>query len=189
MKDKMIEVVNFLKERVGSNLNAIRENEKEIRKLLKQPVSPERTQSLEIFFSHNRQMLDENKDALSIELGILNYLRKFGELKENLKYSGGESDGSSTDYFEELEDEIVEQTEASFEVEDEEDDENSFKASLEYDRKVFFDYTINGKLVYNDRHLFWEDEGFYNDLMEHYKQLENYERCAELIKSRPAKTK
>lgn len=188
MKEKMMEVVNFLKERVGANLTTIRENEIEIRKLLKQPVSPERTQTLERFFAQNRQILDENKDALAIELGILNYLRKFGELKENLKYSAGDSDGLQANYFDENEDEIVEETEAFF-ADDNDEEDGAIKASVEYDRKVFFDYTISGKLVYDERHLFWEDEEFYSDLLNYYKNLENYEQCAILHKARFGKLK
>jgi len=186
MKEKMIEVMNFLKERVGINLETIRENETEIRKLLKMPVSPERTQSLEGFFSHNRQMLDENKDALSIEIGILNYLRKFSEFKENFKYSIGEGEDLNSNVFDKFEDEIVDQTENFFASDDDDEDENDLQASIEYDRKVFFDYTINGKLTYNDRHLFWDDDEFFNELMEYYTRHENYERCAELIKGRQA---
>jgi len=77
MEEQMKLMVNMLKERIKHNLQIIKKNEEEIRSILSQPVSNNRSELLKDRFDTNRVLLEENHDSLAIELQMINYMIKF----------------------------------------------------------------------------------------------------------------
>lgn len=185
-------VVETMRKRVDANLTSIRATEKKIRLLLKEPVSDNRTRELEVFFAKNRKLLEENKVALAIQLNILDYLRYYGEVLENPVLSSEENEsnsntntapnsnlGGSSSLGEELDDDLD-----AF-INDDTDDDDDFvdeedMDEVEYDRNIFFQNIIKGTSTYNHKHLLWDDEEFYLNLINYYITEENYEACAKL---------
>lgn len=74
----MQKTIESLKERVRANLLEIQKNQREIRELLKQDVSPERTEKLEERYSVNRLLLAENNDFINVQLTLTNFIEKYG---------------------------------------------------------------------------------------------------------------
>ena len=67
----------MLKEKVKSNLTEIQNNQKEIRSLLKQTASPERSLELEENYGLNKVLLAENNDFINVQLTLSNFLDKY----------------------------------------------------------------------------------------------------------------
>jgi len=78
MKDIVQKTIESLKEKVRSNLLDIQQNQKEIRELLKQPASDERSEKLEQRYSLNRVLLAENNDFINVQLTLANFIEKYG---------------------------------------------------------------------------------------------------------------
>jgi hypothetical protein len=78
MKDKVQQTIESLKEKVRANLLDIQQNQKEIRELLKQPVSDERSKKLEERYALNRVLLAENNDFINVQLTLANFIEKYG---------------------------------------------------------------------------------------------------------------
>lgn len=47
-----------------------------------------------------------------------------------------------------------------------------------------FEHTINGLITYDLTHPYYSDEKFFNRLLKYYQQLENYEKCSELVNTK-----
>lgn len=47
-----------------------------------------------------------------------------------------------------------------------------------------FELTINGFLIYDMEHPYYSDLNFFNRLLNYYQQLENYEKCSELVNTK-----
>lgn len=47
-----------------------------------------------------------------------------------------------------------------------------------------FEHTINGFLIYDNAHPYYKDDKFFNRLIEYYKQLEDYEKCSQLVNTK-----
>jgi len=77
MKDMIKRTTELLKEKVKSNLFEIQNNQKEIRNLLKQTVSAERSAELEEKYSLNKILLAENNDFINVQLTLTNFLEKY----------------------------------------------------------------------------------------------------------------
>jgi hypothetical protein len=169
MNEQMKILINLLKERIGHNLQVIRKNEEIIRMILTQPVSNERSEQLKENFSINRKLLEENQDSLNIELQLINYLGKFKEVlkhQANNKKSSGDVnndiDSSAREKY--LNDDDPEE----FENNDADDD--------------LLNLTIRGDISFNTDHPRFDDEEFFENLIEYYKEVENYEMCSHLLK-------
>ncbi len=189
-------VVEAMRKRVDANLTSIRATEKKIRLLLKEPVSDKRTKELEVHFSKNRKLLEENKIALAIQLNILDYIRYYGEVFENSIHLGEENESNSitgtnsnsiSGYPSSIpgsnEEEIDDEDDSdmsSEEIENEFADDDEEFNEVQYDRNIFFENVIKGRAVYDDKHLLWDDEEFHMNLLKHYIKEENYEACAKL---------
>jgi hypothetical protein len=78
MKDMIQKTIDSLKDKVRANLLEIQNNQKEIRELLKQPVSQERTDKLEQRYILNRALLAENNDFINVQLTLSNFIEKYG---------------------------------------------------------------------------------------------------------------
>lgn len=166
MEEQMKLTVDMLKERIQYNLQIIRKNEETIRSILAQPMSDERSRLLKENFSINRKLLEENNDSLNIEIQLINYLGKFSEVlkreKNNIQSPGN------------LNNENV-----SFDSENFQNDKN--QEQLEEESNLF-NLTLAGEILFNSTHPKFDNEEFFETLLDAYKQKENYEMCSYLLK-------
>lgn len=77
MKDMIKKAIEVLKDKVKCNLLEIQSNQKEIRGLLKQPVTAERSALLEEKYASNKALLAENNDFINVQLTLTNFLDKY----------------------------------------------------------------------------------------------------------------
>lgn len=77
MRTILQNAVELLKKRVKENLETINHNQSEIRQLLNQPLSPERTYYIDKHYDINKVLLSENNDFINLQLTILNFLDKY----------------------------------------------------------------------------------------------------------------
>jgi hypothetical protein len=148
MKDMVQKTIESLKERVRANLLEIQNNQKEIRELLKTPVSQERTDKLEEHYALNRALLAENNDFINVQLTLSNFIEKYGNT-------------------------------------------NIFDKNLDNNEPLTedecFEMTVHGKMGYNSKHPYYKNENFFNRLLVHYQELEDYEKCSKLVNTRHKK--
>lgn len=77
MRNILQHSIELLKKRVKENLETINHNQSEIRQLLKQPLSPERTYYIDKHYDINKVLLNENNDFINLQLTLLNFLDKY----------------------------------------------------------------------------------------------------------------
>jgi hypothetical protein len=147
MREVMKKTIDVLKEKVKGNLLVIQNNQKEIRNLLKQPVSSERSIMLEEKYALNKILLSENNDFINVQLALTNFLEKY----------------NNSDIF----------------------DKEMVAASSKYaDEKECFELTVNGQLLYNTTHPYYNDDKFFQKLLHYYQDIEDYENCSKLVKEK-----
>lgn len=146
MKTMIKNTIETLREKVKENLMQIQNNQKEIRELLKQPVSSKRTELLETKYTINKSLLAENNDFINIQLTLTNFVEKYEK--------------------------------AGFLSE-----ENNEKPAF-HNEDECFEHTINGYLMYDSSHPYYSNDQFFNRLIEYYKQLEDYEKCSQLVNTK-----
>lgn len=168
MEEQMKSLVNILKERINYNLQIIKENEENIRKILSQPVSNERSELLKEKFNINKKLLEENHDSLVIELQLINYLGKFREI---LKHQTNNNQLSN-----EVNNEID-----NLANEEYLNESNSEQIEKSGDTQLL-NLTILGEIPFNSEHPRFNDEVFFENLLENYKSTENYEMCSHLLR-------
>ena len=147
MKTNITQTIDSLKAKVRSNLMDIQNNQKIIRDLLKQSVSPERSSQLEEGYALNKVLLSENNDLINVQLTLSNFLDKY----------------SNSDIFEMA---------------------NVAAPSISISLKECFEKTINGELGFNSQHPFYNDDSFFQKLMTHYQQSEDYENCSRIMQEK-----
>ena len=79
MKDMIKRTIELLKDKVKCNLLEIQNNQKEIRSLLNQPVSEERSTELEEKYAINKILLTENNDFINVQLTLTNFYEKYND--------------------------------------------------------------------------------------------------------------
>jgi len=154
MLTQLREATEQLKKRVQGNLNIIHENEKVVRKILEEPVSNSRSQKLEIKYEENKKLLKENNDSIKLQL----QLTKFIDTYKN---------------------EIQETEEPQ--VEEQQTNQTTEEPLTKED---IYHLTINKELEFDEQHPFYNDEEFFNDIMEHFTSVEDYEMCSNLMENR-----
>jgi hypothetical protein len=147
MREIMKKTIEVLKEKVKSNLLIIQNNQKEIRELLKQPVSSERSTQLEEKYALNKVLLTENNDFINVQLTLTNFLEKY----------------NNSDFFEK---EMV-TAPCSFSSE-----------------KECFELTVNGNIPYDTQHPYYNDDNFFQKLLNYYQEIEDYESCHRLVREK-----
>ncbi|MDP4208795.1 MAG: hypothetical protein Q8928_08290 [Bacteroidota bacterium] len=85
MKNSILKMIEGLKGKIKNNLLEIQNNQKEIRNVLKQPASQERSIYLEEKYLKNKSLLSENNDFISLQLSLAKFLDKYNysDLFEN----------------------------------------------------------------------------------------------------------
>ncbi len=77
MRALLQRTIELLKKRVKENLDTINQNQSEIRQLLTQPLSPERTYYIEKHYDINKVLLSENNDFINLQVTLLNFMEKY----------------------------------------------------------------------------------------------------------------
>ena len=77
MREMIKKAIEVLKEKIKSNLLDIQNNQKEIRDLLKQSVSSERSAQLDEKYASNKILLTENNDFINVQLTLTNFFEKY----------------------------------------------------------------------------------------------------------------
>lgn len=157
MYQHLIQTVNMLKERVKENLSIIDENEKIVRRILKEKPSDDRSIRLDELYQENKALLDENNASIKLQLQLSKFIEKFRE-----ELTSSENDTS-----------YIEQKKSSNDVK-----------NYELSREDYLDLTLSGEIQYNKKHPYFEDEDFFNSLLEYYQSVEDYETCSLLMKKR-----
>jgi hypothetical protein len=150
MKEILQTTIEQLRFHVMKNLELVRENEREIKEMLKDPVSPTKAQILSEKYDYSKRVLAENNDFINLQLSIINFIYKYKGVWEK-------------------ESELAPVNEAQ-------------TASLSRDE--CFQLTIDSKLAFDPKHPFYNDESFFDNLLEFFKARENYEKCDELVKTK-----
>ncbi|NOU19011.1 MAG: hypothetical protein HOO91_15755 [Bacteroidales bacterium] len=168
MNEQIILLVNMLKERINQNFKIIRENEEVIKNILIQPLVENRSELISKSYNINRQLRDENRDMLRIQVELVNYLKKLKEVYKsntndiNVRNASIDDDASmNTD----------QNVEYSFSINDENNDDD-----------LVFSQTISGELIFESSHPKFNDESFFLRLINYYKESEYYEMCSLLLK-------
>lgn len=52
------------------------------------------------------------------------------------------------------------------------------------DENECFEHTVNGFLIFDHSHPYYNDENFFNRLLIYFQQLEDYEKCSELVNTK-----
>lgn len=151
MKDLLQKSIDQLRNHVLQNLEKVRENEKEIRELLKSPATDTRTNILNVKYDISRKLLTENNDFINMQLSILNFINKYRQIIVPV---------------EELE--TVHQS--------------ITKEALT--KEECFQMTIESRIEFGPLHPFFADNAFISELLGYYQQIEDYEKCAEIMKIR-----
>lgn len=173
MEEQMKVVVNMLKERVKQNLQVIKKNEEVIRNILSQPISNERSKLLKENFSINRKLLEENNDSLSIEIQIINYLGKFREVLKH-QSNNTQAINGTINKNDDFESEVFQ-------------NENKPEQLENIEVVDLLNLTLSGEIQFNSKHPKFNDEEFFEALLDGYKQTENYEMCSSLLKTKGKK--
>jgi len=154
MVTQLKQTVEKLKSRVQNNLNVIHKNEKIVKKLLEEPVSNERSWKLEEKYYENKKLLKENDESIRLQL----QLTKFIDTYRN--------------ELEETEENQLNKTEVSKETQS------------PLTKEDIFNLTISKELQFNEDHPYFNDEEFFNELMDHFSNIEDYEMCSFLQKNK-----
>jgi hypothetical protein len=144
--------IEMLRNHVNSNLAIIHKNEAVVRQILQnEPVSVERSAKLDEKFNENKKFLEENHEAINLQLSIIKYIDKY-KPKTTFEQKPAESKP--------IQIKIV---------------------AAPVDKVDYFALTISGEIEYNETHPMFHDEDFYNKLMDHYTQIEDYEMCGQIL--------
>lgn len=102
MKELIYKTIDVLKDKVRVNLLEIQNNQKEIRNLLKEPVSVDRSEKLEEKYALNKLLLAENNDFINVQLTLSNFIEKYhqSDIFEQKDNSSMAQQRSANDIFE-----------------------------------------------------------------------------------------
>ncbi len=199
MKTILNNLLELLRERVMKNIAIIRVNEQEIRNILKEPLSNQRTHNLNNRYALSKQILAENKENLEIQNKIVAYINNFKDNPEFTEHL------YALNHFEEevrkLQSKSTEpqnQTNETFdksnkhsEIEPKEETKQNKSSQLQTpsysENKIddsIFGLTVKGELIFNKAHPHFNDVNFYNRLLNYHTEREEYEICAELVKAK-----
>ena len=169
MIEQLLKSIELLRNHVKNNLNLINKNDRDVQELLQETVSDSRSQKLKVKFQENKLLLLENNDFIRLQLYTIQlinkYRKKFGDynegeqineesISENISISGSDS-------------QIVQQTPVKEEPK-------------VYTREEVFELTISGDIQFDYLHPFIDDNDFFDELMEYYIRIEDYETCKRL---------
>lgn len=77
MKEFIQQTIELLKLKVKTNLEEIKENQLQIKEILNQPTSAERTRLFDERYNINKRLLSENNDFINVQLTLVKFLEKY----------------------------------------------------------------------------------------------------------------
>ena len=154
MVENLKSTVEVLKQRIKFNLNLIHEIELEIKEILKEPVSRERSEKLDRRFNTNNQIIKENNEAIKLQKSIIEFLKSYHD--------------ELSQFPETIEVENPQKTIA-------------LSKKIELKREDYFELTVNKDIEYDNQHPYFKDESFTKDLICYFIEVEDYEMCAKLV--------
>jgi hypothetical protein len=150
------EAIDALNLRIESNLRLIHNNERKIKEILKEPVTEQRSEKLNKRFDYNKRLLQENTDSMKLQKELKTYLEKYLSNSETIL-------------------DINKPVHSSLQ-------ENGIKNDFKnLSKDAYFDLTISGAVKFDKQHPYFKDESFLNDLLKHFTETEEYEKCSSLI--------
>lgn len=189
MKNIMTQLLDALRSRVQQNLNIIHTNENEIRQVLTEPLSNDRSQKLSTRFALSKKILQENKDNLQIQNMIVNFLSKHDQVPNFSEEITAIRDYEQTHFFaqnQEVKHLNEDISSESFDIHENSNSTGSVKQITKTLTDKGFDplfaLTTSGKLKYNKAHPLFYDDNFYQNLLDYHTQREEYEICSQLVK-------
>jgi hypothetical protein len=200
MKTMMNQLLESLRKRVTDNLATIRANEKEIRNLLAEPLSNQRSYNLSNRQSLSKKILSENAENLKIQNMIVAFLNNYKDIPEYTQLLDSINNfekGLATNNESENEKKVNESVQnhknkGSQPITEKENNHTTSKIEQPKSTEVIaekvveslFELTASGKLAYNRAHPKYRDQKFFNRLLDYHTQREEYEICAKLMKTR-----
>jgi hypothetical protein len=150
------EAIDTLKLRIKANLSLIHNNEHKIREILDEPVTEIRSEKLNSRFSYNKRLLQENTDSIKLQKELNSYLENYLKNSEII-FENNKTVKSSLQ-------------------------ENGTKDEIRnISKEDYFDLTANGAIEFDNRHPYFKDETFLNDLLKYFTDTEEYEKCSLLV--------
>jgi hypothetical protein len=189
MKNIMKQLLDALRSRVQQNLNIIHTNENEIRQVLTEPLSNDRSQKLANRFALSKKILQENKDNLQIQSMIVNFLSKYDQVPNFSDEFTAIRDYDQTQLFDQNQE--VKNLNEDVSSESFDTQKNNYSAgSVKQITKTLankgfdplFALTTSGKLKFNKAHPLFYDDNFYQNLLDYHTQREEYEICSLLVR-------
>jgi hypothetical protein len=200
MKAMMNQMLESLRQRVAENLATIKQNEAEIRKILTEPLSNQRSYNLSNRYAFSKKIIHENIENLKIQNMIVAFLNNYKEMPEHTELLTSINNFEKSLALENCEDcsqnssKIVEKKvnqRVSEEISSDMKIEKSVSSSSmaigkEVDKlaESIFELTTSGKIAFNKAHPKFNDEEFYNQLLDFHTKREEYEICSKLVKTR-----
>lgn len=157
MVENLRSSIEVLRQKVRSNLDLLHQNEKKIKEILKEPVSENRSKKLNKRFNCNKKVLKENNDAIMLQKEMLVFIENY--------YS------ETNKFPKELN--VTEKTTKKVKLDNK---------KLEIKKEDYLDLTINGALDFDKYHPYFRDKKFFNELLNHFSEIEDYETCSKLTK-------
>lgn len=189
MKNIMTQLLDALRIRVQHNLSVIHTNETEIRQVLTEPLSGDRSQKLSTRFALSKKILQENKDNLQIQNMIVNFLSKYDQVPNFTQEISAIRDYEQIYLFNQNKEDKQSNENVLPELTDSEENIHSSghvkqiaKTVTEKKYDPLFALTTNGKLKFNRAHPLFYDDNFYQNLLDYHIQREEYEICSQLVR-------
>lgn len=155
MAEYLKKVVEVIKQRIRSNLDLIHQNEDKIKKILKEPVTSDRTSRLEQQFKINKELINDNNFAIKMQKELVAYIEVLqnGNLLSQEQIQLPDQNKMESDHQ---------------------------KDSAKLKREDYFELTISKDITFDERHPYYDDPEFLNSLLDYYICVEDYEMCATL---------
>jgi len=154
MVTQLRQTVEKLKSRVQKNLNVFYENERIVKELLEEPESEERNQKLEEKYYENKQLLKENDDSIKLQLQLTKFIDSYENDLEETK----EGEFKNPEAAKETNDSLT--------------------------KEEIFELTKTKDLQFDENHPYFNDEEFFDKLMDYFSSIEDYEMCSALMENR-----
>ncbi len=203
MKTLMNQLLVALRQRVTENLATLRANEKEIRYLLGEPLSNQRSYNLSNRQAFGKNILTENAENLKIQNMIVAFLGNFKDIPEytqilesinnfEKEVSTNERNRGNEQNEREIENNKTQKPIITKQKYNEESSSNTntsensqtIEKSTEKVKHSLLELTTSGKLAFNSAHPKFMDQEFFEQLLNIHIQREEYEICASLMKTR-----
>lgn len=152
MKEQFQQIVDLMRKHVLKNLELIKANESHIREVLNWTSSVEKNKELNDSYKYSKILLTENNDYINLQVSIMNFVNKYQNKFEAQPVMEVNQSSKSTGHGKNL------------------------------SREDLLKLTIQSDLTFDPTHPYFHDDDFFNDLLNYYKQNENYEMCAELLR-------